>query len=183
MNNQNTLQDSSLIAGIGLLIMAVLAGYANFGVLKNGGSHQLAGSLFAVGAVLDVLVAYCLFRIFAKTKKSLAYAMTAARIIYGLIFLVAAIILFNGNISQFNTIWDKALLLFALHLVLLSILVFKTQFAPKWLAVLLLLSGIGYAVDNIGKYTVHNYSLELASYTFIGEVVLIFWLFWIGFRK
>ena len=49
---------------------------------------------------------------------------------------------------------------------------------PKWLGALLVLAGLGYLIDSIGKLFVPGYSLTLAAFTFVGEVVLIFWLLW-----
>ena len=37
-------------------------------------------------------------------------------------------------------------------------------------------------VDSFGKFLVPNYNLTIAGFTFIGEVLLIFWLLWKGIR-
>ena len=37
-------------------------------------------------------------------------------------------------------------------------------------------------VDSFGKFLVPNYNLTIAGFTFIGEVILIFWLLWKGFK-
>ena len=173
----------AIISGFALLAMAIVAGYANFGVLEGGGSHQLAGVLFLIIAVLDVVVAYYLYRLFSAADKTLSFWTMIARLVYAAILMIASVLLLGGRVDEFHTIWNGGLLLFALHLFLLGVLLFRASFAPKWLSVLIIIAGLGYAIDSIGKLVSASYSLDIAGYTFIGEVVLIFWLLWVGFRK
>ena len=50
------------------------------------------------------------------------------------------------------------------------------------LGVFLVLASVGYIVDGIGKTLSPSYSLNIAQFTFVGEVLLIFWLLWRGFK-
>jgi formate hydrogenlyase subunit 3/multisubunit Na+/H+ antiporter MnhD subunit len=52
----------------------------------------------------------------------------------------------------------------------------------KILGALLILAGLGYMIDGFGRVLFADYSLNLALYTFVGEVVLIFWLLVRGWR-
>jgi hypothetical protein len=47
---------------------------------------------------------------------------------------------------------------------------------------LLLIAGLGYLTDSFGKLLSANYNANIAMFTFIGEVLLVFWLFIKGAR-
>ncbi|MGB7876995.1 MAG: DUF4386 domain-containing protein, partial [Anaerolineales bacterium] len=61
-------------------------------------------------------------------------------------------------------------------------LVFKSGYIPKILGILVIVAGLGYLIDNIGKLLSPNYNVTIAMFTFIGEVLLIFWLLWRGIK-
>jgi hypothetical protein len=81
-----------------------------------------------------------------------------------------------------HCIWDMGLILFGFHLLVLGYLVFKSGYVPKWLGVFLVLAGVRYTVDGFGKTLSPDYNLNIAQFTFVGEVLLIFWLLWRGFK-
>ena len=58
----------------------------------------------------------------------------------------------------------------------LGYLVFKSGFLPKFIGVLLIIAGIGYLVDFSVYFLLPKIDLEIKIYTFIGEIVLTFWL-------
>jgi hypothetical protein len=94
------------------------------------------------------------------------------------------------GINAFDDIWAAALILVGLHLVILGYLMhrsgtvpsYKSGYIPKVLGVLLAIAGAGYVIDSFGRVLVAGYSFEVAAFTFIGEVLLIFWLFIYGRR-
>ncbi|MGE5375138.1 MAG: DUF4386 domain-containing protein [Bacteroidota bacterium] len=150
--------------------------------------------LFAV-AILDVVVAWALYILFAPVNKTLSAIAAWMRVIYALIFMFAISKLFlalqaitadatqaMSYLKAFQSIWDMALILFGFHLLVLGYLAFVSGYVPKWLGVFLLLASAGYIVDGFGKTLSPGYSLNLAQFTFIGEVLLIFWLLWRGFK-
>jgi hypothetical protein len=85
-------------------------------------------------------------------------------------------------LKAFQSIWDIGLILFGFHLLVLGYLAFKSGYVPKWLGGFLVLAAVGYIVDGFGKILSPVYSLNLAQFTFVGEVLLIFWLLWKGFK-
>jgi hypothetical protein len=209
--NQNiAIQRASVAAGIGLLVMAVLAGYANFGVIKQlvveGDAVQTASNItasshifiagvvsFLLVAVLDIVVALAIYKVVAPVNKTVSQVAAALRIVYALVFVIATSKLIEAsaslhkdsvhnaaeaqqNINSFNNVWDAALILFGVHLLLVGYLLYRAAYAPKFLGVLLVISGIGYMVDSFGSLLISNYSANIANVTFIGEVILIFWL-------
>lgn len=94
------------------------------------------------------------------------------------------------GINSFYDIWDGALIFVGLHLVILGYLVYKSGtvpsyksgYIPKVLGVLLAIAGVGYVIDSFGQVLVADYAFEVAAFTFLGEVLLILWLFIYGRR-
>lgn len=205
-----SLRTASIISGAGLLLMAILAPIAYLNtfqslvkfddaaltaqnILNSIGSFRTAIAFLFVVALLDVLVAWALYIVLIPADKKLSAITAWLRVIYGVIFAFAIfqlplalnIISTDGvqamsYLKAFQSIWDKSLILFGFHLLLLGYLTFKSGYVPKWLAILLLLAALGYIVDGFGKMLSPAYNLSISQFTFIGEVILIFWLFWKG---
>ena len=87
------------------------------------------------------------------------------------------------QIETFHTQWQVGLVLFAAHLGLIGYLAFRSGYLPRFLGVLLVVAGLGYAVDGLGTVLVAGYSASVGSVTFVGEVVLIVWLLVKGVRR
>jgi hypothetical protein len=49
-------------------------------------------------------------------------------------------------------------------------------FIPRVISVLVAIAGVGYLIDSFGNLLYRTYTFELASVTFVGEVVLMIWL-------
>ena len=199
------LRTASLVAGIGLASLTVLAVFGNFLVLKRlitpgdpattmtdiansaGLFRWGIASLLAV-AVLDVIVAAGLLRLFTAVNRDLSTVAAWFRITYAAVFLVAvsqlAGVLPNlGNpdqaqrsIDSFNDIWNAGLILFGVHLLMVGYLAYRSGFIAKIIGILLGVAGVGYLVDGFGTVLVSGYSFKVAQVTFVGEAVLIFWL-------
>lgn len=222
-----SLRTAAIVAGLGLLAMAILAGFANFSVFQSlvvpgdakttaeniiasSGSFRMGIFFFLVVAVLDVVVAWALYVLLKLANKSLSLLAAWFRVVYAAIFAVAltnlfsALQLFTGadylkafevnqlyaqgmvSLSAFQSGWNIGLAIFGLHLLVLGYLVFKSGYASKWggilLSILLVVAGLGYLADSIGKFLLPNYNASIAQFTFIGEVLLIFWLLWKGIK-
>jgi hypothetical protein len=210
------LHRDALIAGLGLLLMAVLAGLATFGILErlvtDGDAARTASDIIAAFgsfrfailalfgvAVLDVVVAWALWAFFDPVHHTVAVLAALCRGLYAAVFAVAisqlvaaARLLSDGQLSgpadlqlqsdvlaeiqQFDDIWSLGLGLFGLHLLLIGWLAFVSGFVPRFIGLLVALAGTGYLVDSFGSLLYARYTFELASVTFIGEVVLMIWL-------
>lgn len=218
-----SLRTSTIIAGLALLIMAVLAPIVQFGILQKlvmpGNAKatveniMASATLFRTGififlvvAILDVVVAWALYILLKPANKRLSLLAAWFRVVYAAIFAIALTNLVNVlqlltgadylktfevdqlyaqgmlSLSTFQSTWDIGLVIFGLHLLVVGYLVFKSSYIPKWLGVLLVIAGIGYMADSFGKFLVPNYNLTIAGFTFIGEVLLIFWLLWKGIK-
>lgn len=218
-----TPRTAAIVAGLGLLLMAILAPIANFVVLGNlivpqdaqatadkiiasSGLFRLGISCFLVVAVLDVVVAWGLYVLLEPVNKSLSLLAAWFRVVYAAAFAVALIPLFGVlqllsgadylkgletnqlhaqvmlSLGTFRSGWDLALVLFGFHLLVLGYTAFTSGFIPRWLSILLGIAGLGYLADSFGKMLIPSYNITISMFTFVGEVVLIFWLLWKAFR-
>ena len=207
----------ALATGLGLLLMALLAPFAQFGVLKtlivpadaaatttniaaSLGLFQAAIVAFLIVAILDVVVAWGFYVLMRPVNQGLARLVVSLRIVYAagfafaLLNLIDAAQLVHGatgtalqsaqlqaqvaaSVAAFDTGWHVALGIFGLHLVGLGALLFRFP-APRLLAALVVLAGAGYLADSIGTILIDGYGLTISTFTFVGEALLIFWLFW-----
>jgi hypothetical protein len=105
-------RSAAVVAGLGLLLMAALAPFANFYVLgnlvvandANATANNILASLglfrigiivFLVVAVLDVIVAWALYVLLEPVNKSLSRLAAWFRLVYAAVFAVALLPLLN----------------------------------------------------------------------------------------
>jgi hypothetical protein len=62
----------------------------------------------------------------------------------------------------------------------LGYLVFKSGFLPKVIGVLLVIAGVGYLVDFTLFFLFPAITVTVSEFTFVGEVLLLFWLLIMG---
>ena len=195
---------AALVAGFGLLVMAIVAGLANFGaveaILVDGDAAATGQNLaesrtvfglgvvgFGLVVVLDVVVAWALHVFFRHTSPKISAVAALLRVVYGGVLAVAAVQLAGAlnaetdaealnSIESFQDTWNAGLILFGAHLLFISWLAWKTVRVPNWLAILVAITGVGYVVDSVGTFVSDTYSADITTFTFVGEVVLLFWL-------
>jgi hypothetical protein len=204
-------------------LLAVLAAFANFGVLQKlivpgdakttaqniaaaPGLFRIAIGSFFVVAILDVVVAWALYFVFQPVNRSLSLLAALFRVVYATMFgiavnnLLSSLQLLGGAdflkafgtdqlqaqmmvlLSAFQSGWDLALIFFGLHLFILGMLVFRSGKYLRVLGILVIAAGVGYLVDGGGKLLLPNYSMTVGMFTFVGELLLMFWLLWKGIR-
>jgi len=212
-----SLRNSAIVAGIGLILMAILAPIANFSILQNlivaddaagtvsnifsaQGSFRMAIAIFAIVAVLDIIVAWGLYVLLRPVNKSLSLLTAWFRIVYaamlGFVLVnLLSVLQLAGNadyltlfgsdqisgmvmlsLSNFNTGWQLSLIIFGFHLLLLGYLLFKAGYMRKVLGILLVIAALGYLTDGFATLLSPGYDISISAFTFIGEIVLIFWL-------
>jgi hypothetical protein len=212
----------ALVAAFGLVFMAVLAPFAQVGVLARiimptdvvATAANIADSLglfgaaiaaFALVAILDIAVAAGLYVVLRSVNERVARLVTLLRVIYALAFAYALLNLVgiaqhvNGasagwlrsdqfyaqvaaSVTAFRTGWDVALAIFGLHLVGLGWLLYRSTDFPRFLGALVALAGAGYLVDSFGRIFVPGYTLTISTFTFVGEALLIVWLFKVAIK-
>ena len=212
-----SLQQAAVIAGIGLLIMAILAPIANFSILQglivpddaaktvsninnSEGLFRIAICLFLIVVLLDIIVAWALYVFLKPVNKSLSLLTAWFRVVYAtmlavvLIYLIHVLQLLSRadylavfetdqlqaqvmlSLNNFTLGWEFGMIIFGFHLLVLGYLVFKAGYVRNVLGILLVLASIGYVIDGFGKLLSSHYNMSIAMFTFIGEVILIFWL-------
>ncbi len=199
-------RSAALIAGTGLLAMAVIAAFANFAVIANlvvpgdpsataaniaesAGLLRLAAAGFIIVAILDVIVAWGLYIVLRSVNPSLSLLGGWLRLAYAAVLAVAINSLLSALragpmdpalpaffLESFDSLWQIGLIIFGVHLVVVGFLAWQSDFIHWLFGVLLIISGLGYIVDGFGTVLSPDYSLDLALYTFIGEVAFMFWL-------
>lgn len=155
---------------------------------------------YLIVIVMDVIVAWALYVFLKPVNKSLSLLAGWFRIVYATIFgisllyLVFVLGLLNSSdylklfgidqmhtqvllsLNAFSNGWNIALVFFGLHLGILGYLVLKSNYIPKFLGILLIIAGLGYLIDSLGKIFIPGYNVTIAMFTFIGELLLMFWL-------
>jgi len=207
-----SLRTASLIAGLALALMAALAAFGNFVAIQPlvtpGDAARTAidisqsEALFRWGiaslilvAVLDIIVAAALLRLFEPVNRSVSIAAAWFRVAYAAVYLVAIIQLVVAlgllgepeqalrAIDAYGTIWLVGLILFGVHLLLIGYLAYRSGFMAKIFGILLAVAGLGYLDDGFVLVLVPSPAVSIAQFTFVGEVALIFWLLIKGSRK
>jgi hypothetical protein len=212
-----TLSRAALVAAFALILMAILAPIADFGILQkiivpddaartsanivaSERSFRWAIVIFMIVAVLDVIVAWALYVFLKPVNASLSLLTAWLRIIYATMLAVVSINLINAlqfvseatylsslrveqlqahiliSLRSFSQGWEIGLIIFGFHLLMLGYLMFKAGFMRRILGVLIMLAALGYLVDGFGMILSASYQVNVAMFTFFGEVVLIFWL-------
>jgi hypothetical protein len=169
-------------------------------ILASAGLFRAGIAAFLIVAILDVVVAWGLYVLLRPANESLALLVAWLRVVYAAVFAYALVNLLDvaqllqsasattmspaqiqaqvaSSIASFGNGWDLALAIFGLHLVGLGALLFKSAAFPKFLGVLVILAGAGYLADSFGTILVADYSLTISVFTFVGEALLIVWLF------
>ena len=205
-NRDTQARTAALTAGIGLLLMAVIAALSNFGVIQNlivaGDPQATAANLvesaarFRLGAAgmlvvaaLDVLVAWALYVALRSVNPSLSLLAGWFRLAYAAVFAVIINNLFGAVraapldpnqayflLESYNHGWQIGLVFFGLLLGIVGALLWRPGVFSRIVAVLVIVAGTGYLVDGLGTILSPAYSLELGRFTFVGELVLIVWL-------
>ena len=208
---------AGLVAGAGLMLMSALAGFGNLVVLEGlvtpGDAAKTAGDILAsvstfrfgvaslyLVVVLDVVVAWALFRVFTPVSRDLSRLAAWFRLAYAAVFMVALSHLagipdlLSGTdysaafspeqlqaqamlkIDTFEDVWFAGLILFGVHLVVLGYLAYKSGYVPKVLGVLLVVAGVGYAFDSFVRVLSEGSPIAISTVTFLGEFLLGIWL-------
>jgi hypothetical protein len=157
------------------------------------------GSLVVV-AILDLVVAWALYIFLEPVNRGLSLLAAWFRLAYASILIAALFSYINviqilsgadnlialdseqlhagvmRSINGFDDNWAIGLQFFGLHLVLLGYLIFKSDYIPGILGVVLIAAGLGYLIDNFGMLISPNYDLSISTFVGWGELLLVLWL-------
>ena len=168
---------AALVAGVALLLLSALAGFGNFVVVQglvtpgdaagtaadisaSAGLFRLGVAALYLAAVLDVVVAWALMRVFSGVHEDLSRFAAWLRLAYAGVFLVAlaqlagipGLLDTSGyaavttaeqsqgqallKVDSFEDIWFAGLVLFGLHLAVVGYLAYRSGFVPRVVGVL-----------------------------------------------
>lgn len=166
---------------------------------------------FIIVLIADVVVAWALYIFFQQTSREMALFAAWFRLFYVAIAAAALLNLFvvlklvDGtgystalekglrdahvmlSLDAYNYGFYVGLITFGVHLLLLGLVMIKSDQVPRILGVLVALAGIGYMVINLARVVLPNYRdyddlalLLLVMLAGPGEFGLIGWLLWRG---
>lgn len=167
----------------------------------------LAGIIcYLVTFLLDVVVAWALVVLMRPVNISLSLLAGWFRLAYAamalvsLLKLVTVLRLLTTNdyravygaqqlhaqvqllLLSFRYEWSFSLIVFAVHLGLLSVLVYRSGYIPRSFGVLLAINSLGYLIDTLRPYLFPTTNLPYLFVAFFGELLLMLWLFFRGSR-
>jgi hypothetical protein len=165
-------------------------------------SGRLLAGIFAylITFIMDLVVAWALYVLLIPVNRAVSLLTAWFRVVYTAIALFAMLKLVsvyrlvnpadhqlvlgpdqlpgqvNGLLDAFRHEWGFGLILFGIHLMLLVWLVYRSSYIPRVLGILLLISGAGWVVYELGPYLLPNANLDLIMITFFGELIFMLWL-------
>jgi hypothetical protein len=216
-DDNRAVRRAALIAGAAIMLVAALAGFGNLvvveglvtpgdaaatadDILGSEGVFRLGVACLYLAALLDVVVAWALLRVFSAVHAELSRLSAWLRLAYAAVFMVALsqlagipALLTNadGNsaftdgqlraqalakIDTFQDIWFAGLILFGAHLIGVGYLAYKSGFVPRFIGVLLVLAGAGYIFDSFVSVFTEDPAFAVSNVTFLGEFLLGLWL-------
>jgi hypothetical protein len=195
----------ALVSGVALTLMVFLAIFGNFvaieGLVVAGDATKTADAIASspelwiagivamyVVAVLDFFAAAGTSALFRQVSPVLSAVAGLTRSAFAVWFMVALgqlVVAFTnldnpvaalGNIEAFSSIWDTALGLFGVYLLMVAYLAIRSGFMPKIFGILIGIAGLGYIADLIGVTFVPGFNPTLGLFGFVGETAMIVWL-------
>jgi hypothetical protein len=201
----------ALITGAALTAMVFLSIFGNFiaikGLVTDGDAAKTTDAISAspalwlagIGALgvvvmLDIVAAAGAYALFKPVNRVVSTVAGFTRTAYAAWFLVALsqlVAAFTNvdspetalaDIKSFSSIWNTALGLFGVYLLMIAHLSIRSGFMPKIFGILIGIAGLGYIADLVGLILVPGFTPTFALFGFVGEIALIFWLL-IGGRR
>jgi hypothetical protein len=221
-------RQAALVAGVGYVVIVVLALFANFFVLErltvtddpaataaNIASARLLFSggiaAFIIVLVADVVVAWGLYVFLQPTHRELSLFAAWFRLIYvaitaaALLNLLVALKLVDDTsytaaleagqrnahlmlfLDAYTYGWSIALVWFGVHLVLVGLVMARSDYVPRVLSMLVAIAGLAYVVGKLASVFVPEYNdvilAFIAALALPGELGLTGWLLWKGGKR
>lgn len=176
--------------------------------LQSNGAPFLMGTfLLFVTYVMDIIVAWALFWYLRKEQRALSQLVAWSRLVYtalAFVGLSSSIMAYDlavslsvsnlfseseiqtmvfAQLSAAKSMESMALMLFGVHLGMLSLLLWRSSVTPSWLSIPVGLAGTSYIGMYLGKYFAPDVDLGWLILLALGELVLMVWLLAFGWRK
>ncbi|MEO8085209.1 MAG: DUF4386 domain-containing protein [Bacteroidota bacterium] len=168
-------------------------------ILSNPALFRCGVFAFLMTFIADLVATWALYILMRPVSLSLTLLTAWFRLVYTIIALVALTnlvsILYQLNepcslsaegvntfLIAFKNGWHFGLLIFGIHLGLLGYLVFNSGFMPKYLGILLVISASGYFINALKPFLFPGLQIDIAAFTFFGELIFMIWLLARGYR-
>ena len=180
---------SARTAGMALAALTLLAIPANLLVHADGGDGvvRVAAAAFVLVSGLDVVVAWCLWRLTNAEAPRTSAVAAVLRIGAGAIQGLAALTLLTGGsadraaVARFDERWSTSLLAFGVHLVVLAYVLARNA-VPVLVVAATAAAGLAYLADSLPDAVGFLDSAVLVPFMF-GELALLAWLLLVGRRS
>ncbi len=170
--------------------------------------HLFAAAVlcYFVSFLGDLVMAWALYVLLAPVNRALSLLASWLQLIYAamslaalsnlaLLYRVVALAQYRRGVpfgalsgqaallvDAFWSGWGLALILFALHLIVLGYLLARSRYLPRWLGWLLMADGLAWLVNQLGVYLYPNASLSFLDAFFAVELIFMVWLLGWGWR-
>ena len=175
-------------------------------IVAHSGLFFTAIGCYLITLMLDVVIAWALYILLTPVNRSVSLLAAWFRLVYtttalfGLLNLVTLYRLLNtpdyltafGSqqlhaqakllLNSFRYDWSMSLVIFGVHLLLLGYLIYRSGYIPKVIGILLLINGLGWAIDSLRPYVYPNARLGFVAITFFGELAFMLWLLIRGWK-
>lgn len=85
-------------------------------------------------------------------------------------------------LKSFNLQWRFMLVFFGVYMILLGYLVLHAKFIPKIMGLFLLITGLGYIIDDLKYFFYPDTETGFLWFTYFGELIFMLWLLFKGSR-
>jgi hypothetical protein len=184
------------IIGALLLVMAVAAGSAELGVrsalLVPGDAEQTAARILAapwlfraafvgylVAFLLDVPVGLLFYALLKPTARTLAAFSACLRLVYAALAVANLHNYVFQRLDAYEHGFKLALVCFGAHLLLLGVLLIRSDLVPKAIGRLVVLAGGAYLADTLTLFASRSVHAAIAPYLAVAEsfeILLAGWL-------
>jgi hypothetical protein len=161
---------------------------------------------YLINFILDVLIAWALYILLIPVNRSVSLLTAWFRLVYtalglfGLLNLVTVFRILDAPdyltafgagplhaqvkllLNSFRYDWSIGLMLFAIHLVLLGYLIYRSTYIPKIIGVLLCANGLAWLIDTLQPYLYPDINLRFLFIAYLAELVFMFWLLVRGWK-
>lgn len=178
--------------------------------VQNIGLHPrlfgLAILCYLITLMFDVVIAWALYVLLAPVNKSISLLTAWFRVVYAAVGIVGVLnlatifrlvnthdylTLFGAGslqaqvkllLASFRDDWAISLIPFAIHLILLGCLIYRSGYIPRIIGILLGIDGLGWIVSILQPYLYPSASLRFIFLTYFGELIFMLWLLIWGWR-
>ncbi|MFD2724675.1 DUF4386 domain-containing protein [Hyunsoonleella rubra] len=133
---------------------------------------------YLVVLALDSIIGFALYLVLKPANKSLALYTAALRLLYAglLIIGLPAFVFQIIDVYGYESIKLIGYIFFATHIFVLGYSVFKSEYIPKSLGILLILASFTYIVFFVDVYLPESLKVIVMLLMFVAELTLSIWL-------